>query len=118
MRHFYENEISDDINVLQYPKIVGLKRRIFFINHANDENALSIDKSKANRHEAEYLSQLCLYLTKQNYDQSKITILTMYLGQLVEIKSICKRLKLQNVKISTVDNYQVKIIKFYLILIH
>ena len=106
MRHFYENAILDDSKVKVYPCIHGLKQRIFFINHDQREDDSSVDKSKTNTYEAEYIVKLCNYLVKQNYDQSKITILTMYLGQLMEIKSRCRQLKLTNVKTSTVDNYQ------------
>jgi superfamily I DNA and/or RNA helicase len=45
-------------------------------------------KSKSNPFEAQFLLALCEYLIKQGYDQSMITILTGYSGQLAVFKKV------------------------------
>ena len=37
---------------------------------------------------------------------SQITVLTMYLGQMAEIKKKLKENKMEQIKVTTVDNYQ------------
>lgn len=109
MRHFYNNQIRDHKSVESFPSIRGLNTNIFFIDHKNIENKdpNSDDTSKLNQFEADYLAAFCNYLIKQHYSESQITILSMYLGQLAEIRSIIKKkYKLNTVKVSTVDNYQ------------
>lgn len=108
MRHFYDNSIKDHESVKKYPFVNGVEKNIYFIDHKNMEKKNKDDgTSKTNEFEAEYLANFCNYLVKQHYSETKITILSMYLGQLVEIRSLLrKKFKLDKVKVSTVDNYQ------------
>ena len=88
------------------PKVNGLHSSIYFIDHACPEKRSRDDSSKSNPHEAEYLVKLCEYLVKQKYEAKSITVLSMYLGQLCEIRALLHKSNLKEVKVSTVDNYQ------------
>ena len=106
MRHFYNGAIRDHPSVQNYPAVRGLKTNFFFIDHNQPEKLIKGESSKTNPYEALYLAKLCQYLVKQGYEESRITILSMYLGQLIEIRSWVKDKMKLKVKISTVDNYQ------------
>ena len=109
MKHFYDKPIKDHSSVTLFRNVIGLKHNVLFFNHKNAENSdsSSLDnKSKCNKFEAQLISRFADYLIKQSYDASKITILTMYLGQLVEIRKHLKQFKLDSLKVSTVDNFQ------------
>ena len=107
MEHFYDLKIEDHDSVKHFPPcITGLKKNMFFIDHNRPETRVDDTQSKSNIFEAQYLAQLCLYLTKQKYKPSQITVLTMYLGQLIEMRHCLNRMQLSGIKISTVDNYQ------------
>lgn len=117
MKHFYDNPIQDGDKVKQYTQITrGLLKSLFFIahnqpeddaNNANKKTNSSSSSSKSNKFEAKYLAKFCEYLIKQKeFKKHEITVLSMYLGQMVEIKNRLKKLKLENIKVTTVDNYQ------------
>ena len=109
MRHFYDAPIKDDDSVkdhIKYASIVGLKKNIFFLNHNMPENGEADSQSKINMFEVDYIAKLCDYLCKQGYDQTNVTVLSMYLGQMMQLRSKLRRMNLGFVKISTVDNYQ------------
>jgi hypothetical protein len=108
MRFFYNEAIVDNENVLAYPKnILGLKHPVYFINHQYEERADKENQSsKSNLFEADYVASLAQYLVKNKYLQEKITIITMYLGQMAEIKTRLRQLGLKEVRVFTVDNYQ------------
>ncbi len=106
MQNFYPIEIQDNENVKKFQNIVGLKDNIFFLNHGNFEKKLEEGTTKVNDFETEFLAKFSQYLIKQSYSSDQITILTMYLGQMSEIKRRLKALKLPRIKVTTVDNYQ------------
>ena len=109
MRHFYDIPIQDDISVqdpIKYASINGLKNNIFFLSHKYPENGQVDSQSKINMFEVHFISNLCSYIVKQGYEQSNITVLSMYLGQMMQLRSLLRRMNLPQVKISTVDNYQ------------
>lgn len=112
MRHFYEQPIVDHESVLGRDSIVGLKNNIFFINHNEKEYSGGGEQQEAtttkiNKFEAEYLAKLTNYLLKQRqFKPEQITILSMYLGQMAEIKKALRKLNLVKVKCTTVDNFQ------------
>ena len=89
--------------------IKGITSDMLIITHNELEEEVQGMKSKCNKYEAEYLTKLCSYLLKQGYQSKQITILTFYIGQVMEILSIIKKdsfLKEENIKVTTVDNYQ------------
>ncbi len=80
---------------------------MFFVNHDEKETTINDTMSRKNNHEANFVVELCRYLILQGYDTSQITILTMYSGQLYQIKSLMKSYEiLKGVRATVVDNYQ------------
>jgi superfamily I DNA and/or RNA helicase len=108
MRNFYDNPVQDHASVMFYPNVNGLKKNIYFIDHNNLERVANDSQSKSNLFEVDFIINLCLYLLKQNYQQTQITILTMYLGQMSELNKLLRFNQLTNIKCTTVDNYQGK----------
>ena len=106
MKHFYGDNILNDDSVNSFPNVKGLKKNVYFIDHDKLEKRSEENTTKSNLFEADYSAKLSLYLSKQGYDQSEITVLTMYLGQYSEIKKRLRNLELNSIKVSTVDNYQ------------
>ena len=107
MQHFYDEPITDAASVLHFPNVRGLDKNLFFLNHSQAESKLtSASTSKVNVFEAQFLAKFCSFLTRQSYEQAQITVLTMYLGQMSEIKRLLSSMSLDEVKVTTVDNYQ------------
>lgn len=106
-RLFYEQDISNHVSVTNYPDVRGLSSNIYFIEHTHEETEISELKSKVNRFEAVFVAKMCEYLLKQEYEPSQITVITMYLGQLIEIRNELKRIGLAGkIRVCTVDNFQ------------
>lgn len=104
---FYNQEIIDHESVNRFPDILGLHSNIYFIDHTHEESETDELNSKRNKFEAEYLSKLCEYLIKLEYAPSQITVITMYLGQLIEIRNELRRVGLAGkIRVCTVDNFQ------------
>lgn len=78
-------------------KIPILKRKPeSFLNH-----------SEYKEYDINYLAELKFYLTKQYYEQSQITILTIYVAQMYKIKKfLIENPSTKKIKVSTVDNFQ------------
>lgn len=80
---------------------------MFFLNHDEAESKINDTMSRKNNHEANFVVELCRYLILQGYQTSQITILTMYSGQLYQIKNLMKAYEiLKGVRATVVDNYQ------------
>lgn len=58
------------------------------------EKSIAETKSKSNKHEAELCVWLCAYLLRQDYEESSVTIITAYSGQVLEIKRLLTSLNL------------------------
>ncbi|CAM9306733.1 unnamed protein product [Pylaiella littoralis] len=82
--------LRDAPHVLGYPSVKGMRRNLFFWDHAVPEDKSgSVASSKTNKHEAKLIAGLVAYLLKQGYTgQGDITVLTPYLGQLFVLKDI------------------------------
>jgi superfamily I DNA and/or RNA helicase len=108
IRHsIYGKNYKDHSDVKEMEPIKGMAHNVFLYHHKEFEASLNgITLSKKNIHEAQMVTKLTNYLIQQDYDQSQITILSMYLGQVGEIKHCLKICNLDNVKVTTVDNYQ------------
>jgi len=87
-------------------KVRGIMSDIYFIKHNNNETENAWLKSKQNDYEAKYISKLCNYLILQNYKPEQITILTFYIGQVLLIRKYLKENDINNVRVTSVDNYQ------------
>ena len=81
-----------------------MSKDLYFISHASHEehNAQNDLKSHINEFEADYIVQLCHYLLKQGYSPSDVTILSMYRGQLLELKIQ----DFEGVRVAAVDDFQ------------
>ncbi|KAH9330791.1 hypothetical protein KI387_002899, partial [Taxus chinensis] len=111
--------LQDHDSVLNYEDIKGIKNNVFFLDHKAMESETSEASSKVNVKEAVLIVEFCLYLLRQGYKYSDITILTMYKGQMSEIQKnlelrIQSRTKTERMddetlkipRVCSVDNYQ------------
>ena len=103
--HIYKKLLDHD-SVKQYPQIKGVCSNVFFIDHENRETIVHEGRSKVNEHEVDFLVELCKYLLHQGYHQEKITILTTYKEQMFVFKRKMSEPTLEDVQVTTVDNYQ------------
>lgn len=105
-KRIYEHEIIDHESVCKFDHISGLRHNLFFLNHSQPESPVRGLQSFSNPHEADFLVALCRYLLLQGYKRAQITILTMYAGQLLELKNKLPREEFEGVKLCVVDNFQ------------
>lgn len=108
IRLFYP-ELRDDPSVLNMPNIRGLKNDVYFFTHDWQEETHDVimKESKTNKREATFIVKFAEFLMKNNYYSYEITILSLYSGQLLIIKSeLAKNEALKNIRVVTVDDYQ------------
>lgn len=105
MKHIYK-DLKDHEDVLKYEDIKGISSNMFFVNHHAQETHEDDLRSHSNDHEAQYIVGLCKYLLMQGYKPEKITILTLYSGQLFLLKNMMPKDQFDGVKVTVVDNYQ------------
>ena len=98
--------LLDDESVYGRDNVKGVAKDMFFIDHTEPESVDDELKSKSNIHEAKYVAALCRYLILQGYDPSQITVLTMYSGQLMQLKHNMPRNIYKGIRVTTVDNFQ------------
>ncbi|SPQ99174.1 unnamed protein product (mitochondrion) [Plasmodiophora brassicae] len=80
--------LQDGCNVGQYPDVAGMCSNVHFFDHSHPEgqhDAMSAS-SYWNEFEVNMVVALTLYLLKQGYSGSDITILTPYVRQLLRIR--------------------------------
>eukprot|EP01018_Ginkgo_biloba_P024577 Gb_08232 [translate_table: standard] len=82
--------LQDHDSVKEYENIKGIKSNVFFLDHRAPEARISDASSKVNIAEARLVVEFCIYLLRQGYKHSDITILTMYKGQMSEIQKFLK----------------------------
>ena len=102
------SHLENHDSVKHYEHVLGIGKDLFFIDHHAPEksNPDGDMRSHANYHEADYLVALCRYLLKQGYSPAQITILTMYRGQLLELKRRMRRADFEGVRVAAVDDFQ------------
>lgn len=105
--HIYKT-LEDHDTVSCYPKISGVGKHLFFIDHSSyeDPNEDQDLLSHSNKFEVDYIVGLCRYLLKQGYKPEQITILTMYKGQLLKFKKRMPRAEFGGVRVAAVDDFQ------------
>jgi hypothetical protein len=103
---FIYDDLKNHVSVESFENILGISKNIFFIDHQWPEESDDELKSHSNEHEAEYIVALCQYLLRQGYDNSRITVLTTYTGQLLKLKRLMPKARFQGVRLCTVDNFQ------------
>jgi len=99
------NKLINHSSVLNYPKVKGICKNMFLIDHSEPEG-VSIDMSHESEHEALYLIALCQFLLKKGYAPNKITILATYSGQFLLMRKLLREKAIVGVQITTVDNFQ------------
>ena len=103
--HIYK-ELENHESVALYENIKGVQQNLFFISHTKKELSQEDTRSHSNIHEAEYVTALYGYFLKQGYEPSQITILTLYTGQMFEIRRMLDHKRLARTRVTPVDNYQ------------
>ena len=100
--------LTDHDSVKEYPSVAGVTKNTFFISHNHLEDDHQQDStSSSNTHEAQVVIQLAMYLLKQGYKQSEITLLTFYKGQKNLLNRLLEeRIENHEVRVTTVDKYQ------------
>lgn len=84
-------QLKDAGNVEEYPEVVGMKRRLFWLHHEALEAGAMIDDpnntSHSNDYEVEMTACLVSHLVRQGeYGPEDIAVLTPYLGQLQKLR--------------------------------
>ena len=103
--HIYST-LYNHVSVQQYEEIKGVVKNMFFISHKYFEEENNDLSSPFNKHEAEFTAALCKYLLQQGYNGRNITILTPYIGQMIELRNYMPKSTFNGVCISIVDNFQ------------
>ncbi len=103
--HIYDH-LENHQSVTKYENIMGVQGNLFFISHKMAELSQEDTRSHSNVHEAEFLVSFYEYLLKQGYEGSRITILTLYTGQMFAIRRLLKQRQLEYTRVTPVDNYQ------------
>ncbi|CAK0848666.1 unnamed protein product, partial [Prorocentrum cordatum] len=103
----YYPELRDHPVTQEHPDVKGVSHRTFFLRHTNFEDDEGESHSKANSFEANFISALCAHLVASGYDESQITVLSPYLGQVRLLKNKLKRdPTTMEVQVTAVDNFQ------------
>jgi len=106
IRHLYP-DLRDHKSTSEYPEIMGVDARCFFLSHNHYEDDEGESHSKANSFEANFVGSLVAHLVKSGYAESQITVLSAYLGQVRLLKNKLRRdPTTTNVEIQAVDNFQ------------
>ena len=107
IRHIYPS-LQDHGSVHYYGDVEGVASNVFFLQHDFEEKEVDDSSSKANTHEARFLTALCKYFLQHGYEGSHITVLAAYGGQVAAIKEAMEpeESMYQNVRVTSIDNYQ------------
>lgn len=83
--------LQDDPSVLDYPEVIGMAKRLFWLDHNHPEGGAENHlqaTSRWNQYEIDMVVALTSHLIKQGYSTGKkIAILTPYLKQLFELRN-------------------------------
>ena len=105
MRIIYP-ELVDDKSVQHCQSVTGIQHNVYFIDHQKLESQNDELKSHSNQHEVNFVVALSKHLLNQGYDGNRITVLTMYTGQLLNLKRCMPKDQFNGIRISSVDNFQ------------
>jgi superfamily I DNA and/or RNA helicase len=80
--------LSDAPSTLEHPPVVGLKKRLFWLDHQQPETHSDMQStSHSNDYEVEMTTALVSHLIKQGvYKPGSIAVLTPYVGQLKKLQ--------------------------------
>ncbi|KGO77908.1 Zinc finger, CCCH-type [Penicillium italicum] len=83
-------KLKDDPSVSEYPEIMGMRKRLFWLDHRQREGGSDADAmstSHWNSHEIDMTVSLVNHLIQQGeYKHGDIAVLTPYLGQLFRLR--------------------------------
>ncbi|KAG5677771.1 hypothetical protein PVAND_007502 [Polypedilum vanderplanki] len=107
VRNTIYKHLKDAPNVKCYPDVKGMTTNFFCLNHNHPES--SIDTSKENLFEVEFIISLYMKLVTNN-SSNDIVILTPYAAQAErfrnEMKRVAKKHSLPQVRVAILDAYQ------------
>ncbi|GAB4814482.1 hypothetical protein N2152v2_001528 [Parachlorella kessleri] len=79
--------LLDHARVKEYEHVKGMVHDVFFFTHTQPEvGDKEESNSKTNTFEAQFVARLALYLAQQGTRKGQITVLTAYVGQLLELR--------------------------------
>jgi len=106
MKPLYPN-LRDHFSTSEYPEIMGMGARVHFMSHPHFEDDEGESHSKQNSFEANFIRALVAHLVKSGYEESRITVLSPYLGQVRIIKNKLRdHPSTREVNVFAVDNFQ------------
>ncbi|KAF8856068.1 P-loop containing nucleoside triphosphate hydrolase protein [Acephala macrosclerotiorum] len=83
-------KLKDHPSVSQYPEVDGMRKRLYWLDHREKEDARSaqsVSMSRTNSFEVDMVEALVAHLVRQGtYGNEDIAVLTPYLGQLQKIR--------------------------------
>ncbi|CRK95627.1 CLUMA_CG009085, isoform A [Clunio marinus] len=97
--------LTDGDNVVDNPKVKGLKHNFYCLEHSYPESIGDGETSKENLFEADYVMRLCKYLISCGNPIEEITILTAYAAQAQRLRKLLKESEI-NVRVAVLDAYQ------------
>ncbi|KAI4740006.1 hypothetical protein E4T50_09547 [Aureobasidium sp. EXF-12298] len=100
--------LSDAPSTLEHPKVTGLKKRLFWLDHQQPETHSDMHStSHSNDYEVEMTTALVSHLIKQGvYKPGSIAVLTPYVGQLKKLQ-----LRMQRVFEVVLDDRDIKVLE-------
>mmetsp|Transcript_59595 Transcript_59595/g.172594 ORF Transcript_59595/g.172594 Transcript_59595/m.172594 type:complete len:1690 (+) Transcript_59595:340-5409(+) len=103
----YYPELRDHASTNERTEVMGVAKRTFFLKHNNLEDDEGESHSKSNTFEVNFISALVAHLIQSGYEESQITVLSPYLGQVRNLKQKLRRdPNTASVLCTAVDNYQ------------
>lgn len=103
----YYPQLRDHSSTERYPEIRGINARSYFMTHFHFEDDEGESHSHLNTFEANFVSALCAHLVSCGYEESQITVLSPYLGQVRLLKKRIQRdPTTQQIAVTAVDNFQ------------
>ena len=97
--------LADHPSTADLPLVRGVARNVFFLDHAMAEQG---DASKSNAGEAALVARLAEYLVlgAPRYGADRVTVLATYVAQVGLLKRSLAARGLDDVRVSSVDNFQ------------
>ncbi|KAH8063396.1 Nfx1-type zinc finger-containing protein [Aureococcus anophagefferens] len=100
-------KLADHPSTGDLPLVRGVARNVFFLDHAMAEQG-DASKSKSNAAEAALVARLAEYLVlgAPRYGPDRVTVLATYVAQVGLLKRSLAARGLDDVRVSSVDNFQ------------
>ena len=99
-------DLIDHQTTMKRPRICGFTTSVHFITHEAPERCKDDLMSPENPHEVAIILHLAALCQGMGYAQSRITVLSAYVGQLLLLRAAFTACGLDKVLVTTVDSYQ------------